>query len=354
MAEPNLSKEVYPRISLILQALRTIAVVLIVPAITGIGYWVNNTIQERALSKEYVELAVSVLRERELGSNEKQALALRTWAINVLDHSSPVLLPDDLRKSFLSGSLVLPHPPTLAPKLPPYQDTADDANCDVHLRYGYPSKDHTLCRLSFAFSHDERKGVPRWVGYRLLADRQRVVDQRFPITPDPALSDGQTVLAAYRGSGFDRGHLAPSFEMAWNYSAAREVQFHSNVSPQHPSLNRGSWAALDRIIRRWVNERNVLFVVTGPVFDSHIETRLNDFVAVPDAYFKVVYDPAKQEVLAFLLPNDESARSHADLTKFLVTVDEVEQSTGLDLFTSLPEQLQTTLEATKGEIWKPQ
>lgn len=347
-----MSQQTYPRISLILQALRTVAIVLIVPAITYMGYWINNTIQERALAKEYVELAISVLREPELGSNEKQALALRTWAVKVLQDSSPVELPDDLKMSFHSGSVVLPHPQTLAPEIHPYRDTEDDAHCDVHLRYGRPSNDHALCRLGFALSHDHRMGVPRWVGYRLLPDRQRVVDQRFPFMPDPALPDGGAILDAFRGSGFDRGHLVPSFEMAWSYSAAREVQFHSNLSPQHPSLNRGGWAALDRAIHGWVDKRGVLYVVTGPVFKPGNSRRLNDAVAVPVAYFKVVYDPAERAVLAFLLPNDESVRSYADLTRFLVTVDEVERRTGLDVFSDLPEQLQTTLEADRGVIWK--
>ena len=92
--------------------------------------------------------------------------------------------------------------------------------------------------------------------------------------------------------------------------------------------------------------------MTGPVFKPGNSRRLNDAVAVPVAYFKVVYDPAEKAVLAFLLPNDESVRSYADLTRFLVTVDEVERRTGLDVFSDLPEQLQTTLEADRGVIWK--
>ena len=354
MAEANLNQQAYPRTSVVLQVLQTIGVVLIVPAITLVGYWVNNAIDERSLSREYVELATSILRARELGSNEKQASELRTWAVDVLEHSSPVRIRPSLRKSMVSGSLVLPRPRTLTPEIPPYRDTADDAHCDIHLRYGRPSDDHALCRLGFALSHDQRMGVPRWVSYRLLANRQRVVDQRFPITPDPAFANGRAVLAAFRGSGFDRGHLVPSFEMAWSYSAAREVQFHSNVSPQHPSLNRRSWAALDRAIRRWADERGVLFVVTGPVFNSKKKRTLGEgkLVAVPDAYFKAVYDPTEREVLAFLLPNDKIAGSSTDLTGFVVSVDEVENKTGFDLFSGLGEELEATLEASPGTIWK--
>ena len=246
---------------------------------------------------------------------------------------------------------MLPQPQATAPDIPPYVDTEDDIHCDVHLRFGRPSDDYTLCRLGFAVSPDQRMGVPRWVGYRLLADRQRVVDQRFPIRPDPALPEGGAVLAAFRGSGFDRGHLVPSFEMTWSYSAAREVQFHSNLSPQHPSLNRRSWAALDRAIRGWADKRGILFVVSGPVFNSDSGPRLNDLVAVPNAYFKAVYDPTEQAVLAFLLPNDESNVASVDLAKFLVSVDDIEERTGLDLFSGLTEQLQKSLEAVSGDIW---
>lgn len=313
-----------------LKLVRTIAVVLIVPAITLVGYWIENAIQARALSKEYVELATSILRERELGSNENYASGLRTWAVRVLEHSSPVPLPKELKEDIVSGSVAFPQMQTLTPEIPPYRDTEDEAHCTTHLRYGRPSDDHVLCRLGFALSYDQRMGVPKWVSYRVLADRQHVVERRFPFMPDPALTDGEAVLGAYRGSGFDRGHLVPNFQMAWNYSTAREVQFHSNLSPQHPSLNRGSWAKLDLAIRSWVDQRGVLFIVSGPIFDSPNEMRsLNGLVSVPNAFFKVVYDPLQQAVLAFIFPNGERVNSDRDLSKFLMSVDEVERRTHL-------------------------
>ena len=351
MAEPNLSRQEYSGFARFLDVLRHIAIVLIVPAITAMGYCINNTIQEQAISREYVELAISVLRGPEPESNEQQRPGLREWAVTILEHKSPVPIPTALKNDFADGRIGLPQAQPLALEIPPYRDTENSAHCDTHLRYGYPSEHGVLCRLGFALSYDEREGVRSWVGYRLLAGTQRVVEQRFPFTPDPALPGGRAVLDAFRGSGFDRGHLVPSFEMAWHYSTAREVQFHSNVSPQHASLNRGSWLALDQAIRGWVDKRGALFVVAGPVFDSDSGARLNETIRVPDAYFKVVYDPAEEGVLAFLVPNDEDARSYADLAEFLVTVDDIERSTGLDLLSALPENLQTTLEGVPGVIW---
>ncbi len=352
MADSNLRRQNVSKASLRQECLRTISIILIAPAITLVGYFINNTIHERALEKEYLELAISVLREPEPGANADEANGLRTWACDLFKLNSPIPVPDELSGSLCSGDVVFPNPPPPAPAISAYRDTESDAHCDSHLRYGHPSDDQTLCRLGFALSYDQRMNLPSWVGYRLLADRQRVVDQRFPILPDPALPDGRTVIEAFRGSSFDRGHLVPSFEMAWSYMTAREVQFHSNLSPQDPALNRGGWAALDRAIHEWVEERDVLYVVAGPVFASSNARTLNDVISVPESYFKVVYDPAEQAVLAFLLPNNENAASYESLSEFLVTVDKVEEVTSLDLLSELTEPLQENLEKELGRIWE--
>ncbi len=58
-----MNQQAHTKVSVRLQVAQTIAVVLIVPAISLVGYWINDTMQDRTLSKEYVELATSIIRE---------------------------------------------------------------------------------------------------------------------------------------------------------------------------------------------------------------------------------------------------------------------------------------------------
>ena len=67
-------------------------------------------------------------------------------------------------------------------------------------------------------------------------------------------------------------------------------------------------------------------------------------VTVPKYYYNVIYDTTPPEkMIGFILPNKGSK---ADLRTFAVTVDCVENLTGLDFFSSVPQPKQKQLERT--------
>ena len=237
---------------------------------------------------------------------------------------------------------------------PAYQSTTDARHCRSHLIYGSPSEDgHVICRLGFAFSYDTDRMIPIWASYRLLASPPVVVSsrRRLMFRPDPEVPVPQNYLSNFRGSGYDRGHLVPTIAVLWNWNAAQEAQFSSNITPQNPRFNRGIWARLDRVIRVWVEERGMLYVISGPVFNSDNVKWINQIVAIPDLFFKIVFDPVSRSSLAFLIPNTNVASS-SRLEDFLVTVNEIEKKTGLDFFSELPDNEQSLLESTPAtELW---
>ena len=64
---------------------------------------------------------------------------------------------------------------------------------------------------------------------------------------------------------------------------------------------------------------------------------------VPDAFFKAILinDSKKQCALGFLFENEAGERP---LEKYLVPVDQLEKITGMDFFSSLPDELENRLE----------
>ena len=89
------------------------------------------------------------------------------------------------------------------------------------------------------------------VSYKLTkAEVQNQVTKRKDnFRLDPVIKTGSAILADYKGSGYDRGHLAPAGDMAWSKKAMSESFFLTNMSPQVPGVHRGMWRILEEQIR---------------------------------------------------------------------------------------------------------
>ena len=96
----------------------------------------------------------------------------------------------------------------------PFSSWAND-NLDL----GIPSRDGQLVdRTGYAFLYSERHEQPLWVSYKLTKAevQNKVAKRKDNFRLDPAIKTGSAILADYKGSGYDRGHLAPAGDMAWS------------------------------------------------------------------------------------------------------------------------------------------
>ncbi len=124
----------------------------------------------------------------------------------------------------------------------------------------------------------------------------------------------------------------------------------SNMSPQKPDFNRGIWKHLESQVRTWARRENRIVVVTGPIFAAD-PPQLKVGISIPDAFYKVIYDPTPPEkMIGFILPNRGDRRS---FFVFATTVDAVENATGCDFFSALPEDREERLESSiDPDLWK--
>jgi len=220
----------------------------------------------------------------------------------------------------------------------------DDDTADHQIRqfYGY-----TIC-------YRESYEQPEWAAYTLTPEKlEKNASRGDNFRPDPEITTGSAELADYRGSGYDRGHLAPAADMAYNSEAMSDSFYLSNMSPQTGSFNRGIWAQAEAYVRATAADYDVTYVVTGPVLDKSTD----DFgsiginkVAVPEYYYKValfVRNPESEnpemDVWAILIPN---AKGEDVLESYRVSVDEIEEVTGLDLFYTMEDSMETMLESS--------
>ena len=201
----------------------------------------------------------------------------------------------------------------------------------------------------FILSYNEEWEQADWVAYILTRDhlQQQWTDRDDNFREDPLVRTGSATVGDYRGSGYDRGHLAPFADFAWDSELADATFYFSNVSPQARQFNQGVWRELEELTRDWANRERQLYVVTGPVTteDPKFYIGRDNRVAVPRSYFKVLLDleDPQQKGIGFVIPNEISFEP---LTTYATSIDEVERLTGLDFFSTLmPDDLEEEIEA---------
>lgn len=182
-----------------------------------------------------------------------------------------------------------------------------------------------------------------WILHREEIDGASVRSNKFWTDYDV---EGCPYTGDYSYSGYDRGHMCPAGEQKWSQTAMHNSFVMTNMCPQKHELNSGAWKTLEDKERLWANRDSVLVIVAGPIYNSEKPETIGDSeVAVPDAFFKVLLAPFASPVRAigFVYPN---MKCPGDMENYSTTVDEVEKITGMDFFSSLPDDIETSVESS--------
>jgi len=210
----------------------------------------------------------------------------------------------------------------------------------------HPISSRIISHSAYTIQYNEKYEQADWAAYALTSEMLTGASERTDdFRPDPAVPTGSATPADYKGSGYDKGHLVPANDMTFSPVCMSETFFMSNMSPQVPSFNRGIWKQLEELVRKWAKDNGGIYIVTGPVLkDGGFDTIGLDRVAVPKRFFKVILDYREPELKAvgFLIPNRKTGESPES---YAVTVDKVEEETGLDFFPQLPDNVEEQLES---------
>ncbi|MFI8379218.1 DNA/RNA non-specific endonuclease [Leeuwenhoekiella sp. NPDC079379] len=206
-----------------------------------------------------------------------------------------------------------------------------EANTIVHHNY-------------YSLSYNEEAEQAAWVAYTLTKDQLRGEDQSRPYFDiDPAVSTGAANWRNYKNSGYDRGHLCPAGDRKFSTQAYNETFLTSNISPQLHEFNSGIWNRLENQVRDWAREYDTITVVTAGVLNNPLKTIGSESVFVPRAFYKVVLRKTNSgyTCVAFLIPHSESTKN---LNEFVITLDALEASTGIDFFPKLDDSIEKAME----------
>lgn len=196
-----------------------------------------------------------------------------------------------------------------------------------------------LCFHGFATLYSGISRTPLWSAEHLTRDRLSQADtlpredsfhieSRIP-------SKKRSQLADYKGSGYDRGHLAPNADMA-NLNQQYDSFSLANIIPQVPENNRYVWRNIESMTRYLAKKHGEIYVITGVAFIGESVKALNGRVLVPTHVFKAIYIPKTGEAAAYYTPNDSTERIE------VISLDELALRTGIDAFPAVSMEAKST------------
>jgi endonuclease G len=227
-----------------------------------------------------------------------------------------------------------------------------------------PANDNNylLARPQYAISYSRDRGTPNWVSWHVSKDWLGEAPRQDNFRSDVSLPEGwyRVTSSSYTGSGFDRGHNTPSADRTRTPEDNAATFLMTNIIPQAPKNNQETWANLEDYTRRLVQDGHEVYVVMGGYglagtgSNGSVKKIDEGRVTVPARIWKVLVVlpegnndlariSASTRVIAINTPNTNSVRS--DWSSYRTTVDAIEQATGYDLLSNVPEEIQQVLES---------
>jgi len=235
---------------------------------------------------------------------------------------------------------------------------------DEHNAYGYPESGTLLRRIGYTAGHDGTLRIPVWTSYRLTGEyvdgKEFIPRKRLRWTPDPDLPAAERATDRdYRTSGYSRGHMAMQSDMRGRSERCeRQSYYLSNVAPQRQGFNAGVWLDLENRCKQWARDWGEIWVICGPIVSDNpprLQGKAVGRVAVPHMFWKIVVrkrGAGGPAAIAFLMQHEPFAKRGTPLRSFLVSIDAIEEITGLDFLRELDDATEDAIESVVPEkIW---
>ena len=218
--------------------------------------------------------------------------------------------------------------------------------------------------VNYITEWDFQKRAQRWSCYILTQDllqqntqRYTSDDNQYPQDPlidtslqwseDPYYSNGQR---------FDHGHICPSADRLNSSEANYQTFFLTNMQPQFNAFNAGLWARMEAKVRAMAKTCDTLYVCKGGTIDggtfggyNKVYHTLANGLLVPRYFFMALLRVNGGNYSAVALWTDQitnSKDSGSSLSRYAISIDELEERTGIDFFCNLPDATEDTVEKT--------
>ena len=211
--------------------------------------------------------------------------------------------------------------------------------------------------VNYILEWDCQKKTQRWSCYTLdnsnsikKVDRYYDKDNQYP--KDPDIPKAYTFASdPYWGTGYDHGHICPSYDRLNSRDCNIQTFYLSNMQPQRNVFNAGLWLKMENLVGKTWNTksfRDTLYVCKGGTIDKaeHIMGTLKSGLIIPRYFFMAILCKNTQgyKALGFWVEHLNEDHSNDNIIDYVVSIDELERLTGIDFFCNLPDDLEEATE----------
>ncbi len=199
---------------------------------------------------------------------------------------------------------------------------------------------------NYSFGWSQKDYVSIWVAYPLCKMyTNKVVGRTDAWGKDPLLGEKSSApFAGYGGSSYVRGHQLPSADRLCIRQANVQTFYGTNMTPQNSAHNSGIWSTLESSVRNWANTSDTTYVVTGCVVEGSTKTVADsdgNMMKVPVAYWKALLRYHEKSTIskwscAAFYTEHKNYGSTTSLQSLSMSIDQLEEKIGIDLFVNLP------------------
>jgi endonuclease G, mitochondrial len=243
---------------------------------------------------------------------------------------------------------------------------------DDNLAMGNPSgavtstgspNNYLVVKSQYALSYNNSRGTPNWVSWHLSTAWKGGADRCDCFTQDGTLPGTfyRATTSNYTNTGFNRGHMCPSEDRDLNDPDNAATFLMTNIMPQAPNLNQGTWEALETYCRTLMGQGNELYILSGGYGSGGTgsnggttTTIAGGNITVPSRCWKVIVvlpvgsnDVSRvstaTRVIAVDVPNNQATGSWGG---YRVPVNSIEAATGYDFLSAVSTTIQSTIEAS--------
>jgi endonuclease G len=212
--------------------------------------------------------------------------------------------------------------------------------------------------VNYSVEWDIEKKSQRWTcyqmmrGYRVTGVKPYDGNPLYPFDEDLPRYDYFS-QDLFWGSGFDHGHICPKASRLYSDRANYQTFYLTNMQPQYHVFNAGIWVKLENRIRSaWTpsNSTDVLYVCKGGTIDNEnqIIKRISGKLIVPKYFFTALLlkNSSGYRAVGFWFEHTADDHSEDNLKDYAISIDALEQLTGIDFFCNLPDDIEAEVEAS--------